>query len=147
MIACAQGHDPDMWHDPAQERRAIAVCRQCPAQTQCALYALADPSLGGVWGGLTEADRRSWRRKPGVLKPLRGVAEHGTPGGWYEGCRCIRCHSSRRAMLAAGIPRKPGPGDPRHGRTAGYEAGCRCDRCRAALAASRAEYRQRTGKR
>jgi hypothetical protein len=37
---------------------ARRLCRSCPVRGQCAAYALASPDVTGVWGGLTEADRR-----------------------------------------------------------------------------------------
>ena len=44
-------HDEDA--EPAR-----TICRGCPVQAACANYALADPDLVGVWGGLDEAERR-----------------------------------------------------------------------------------------
>lgn len=42
---------------------AEAVCRRCDARDDCLAYALADPSLTGVWGCTTEAERRELRRR------------------------------------------------------------------------------------
>ena len=42
---------------------AEAVCRRCDARDDCLAYALADPSLTGVWGCTTEAERRELRRQ------------------------------------------------------------------------------------
>lgn len=41
-----------------RERAAKAVCAACPVRQSCAVHALADRELHGVWGGLSEADRR-----------------------------------------------------------------------------------------
>jgi len=47
---------------------AKAVCRSCPVRRDCVAYALADPTLTGVWGASTEAQRRNRRRTtPGQL--------------------------------------------------------------------------------
>lgn len=41
-----------------RERVAKAICAACPVRQPCAVYALAHRELHGVWGGLSEADRR-----------------------------------------------------------------------------------------
>lgn len=45
---------------------ALEACRACPVVDPCRAYALADPSLYGVWGGTTEADRDRLRRERGA---------------------------------------------------------------------------------
>lgn len=49
---------------------AIRVCASCPVWRQCRAYALANPLLVGVWGGLTEGQRRQIRQHT----PRRGTA-------------------------------------------------------------------------
>nr|WP_255413820.1 WhiB family transcriptional regulator [Pseudonocardia sp. MH-G8] len=41
-----------------RERVAKAICAACPVRRPCAAYALVHGELHGVWGGLSEADRR-----------------------------------------------------------------------------------------
>ena len=41
---------------------AKAVCLRCPVREQCLAYALTHGCLDGVWGGLTERERRALRR-------------------------------------------------------------------------------------
>jgi Transcription factor WhiB len=41
-----------------RERIAKAICAACPVRQPCAVYALVHRELHGVWGGLSEADRR-----------------------------------------------------------------------------------------
>lgn len=44
-------------------RTPKAICRRCLVVEQCATWALAqDSKLQGVWGGLSEHDRRQMRR-------------------------------------------------------------------------------------
>jgi WhiB family redox-sensing transcriptional regulator len=38
---------------------ARRLCRRCPVRRECAAYALARPDVTGVWGGLTDAERRA----------------------------------------------------------------------------------------
>lgn len=43
-------------------REAVSVCRRCLVQAECRDWSLSqEASLKGVWGGLTEHDRRRWR--------------------------------------------------------------------------------------
>lgn len=42
---------------------AKAVCKACPLTMACLEYALKTPSLEGIWGGTTKAERVNIRRK------------------------------------------------------------------------------------
>lgn len=42
--------------------RAKAVCRRCPVRASCLEFSLTTNQEFGVWGGLTEHERRSLRR-------------------------------------------------------------------------------------
>ena len=62
--------DPDLFFPvgttgPAIEQieTAKAVCRQCHAQTQCLEYAIETNQDSGIWGGLSEEERRVLRRQ------------------------------------------------------------------------------------
>ncbi|QMU77096.1 WhiB family transcriptional regulator [Streptacidiphilus sp. PB12-B1b] len=46
-----------------QVEKAKAVCRRCPVQRACLELAIADGEQSGVWGGLSEEERRSLRRR------------------------------------------------------------------------------------
>lgn len=41
-----------------REARAKAICAVCPARRECADYALAIREPFGIWGGMTETERR-----------------------------------------------------------------------------------------
>lgn len=41
-----------------RESKAKAICRECPVQAECLDYALGIREPHGIWGGLTEAERR-----------------------------------------------------------------------------------------
>jgi WhiB family redox-sensing transcriptional regulator len=41
-------------------QKAKLICRQCPVLIECREYALnSSPSLSGIWGGLTQHERRT----------------------------------------------------------------------------------------
>jgi WhiB family transcriptional regulator, redox-sensing transcriptional regulator len=42
----------------ARERRAKAICVQCPVRRECLDYALGVGEVHGIWGGLNETERR-----------------------------------------------------------------------------------------
>lgn len=41
-----------------RESRAKAICRACPVLGPCAEYALATAEVYGIWGAMTEAERK-----------------------------------------------------------------------------------------
>lgn len=45
---------------------AKAVCRRCPSQPSCLQWALETGQDAGVWGGLSEDERRSLKRRAAV---------------------------------------------------------------------------------
>lgn len=53
--------DPDLFfpagHSHYAVEPALRACQYCPVRAPCADYALANPGLHGVWGGLTQAER------------------------------------------------------------------------------------------
>lgn len=54
---------------------AKAVCEQCLVRAECLAYAMADPTLEGIWGGLTRRERGRLRlAEPGPLDRLSATA-------------------------------------------------------------------------
>ena len=51
----------------ARQREARDLCRSCPVRTECLAHALDHRVEFGVWGGMTERERRALlRRHPQV---------------------------------------------------------------------------------
>jgi WhiB family transcriptional regulator, redox-sensing transcriptional regulator len=46
-----------------QTERAKAVCAGCPVRAACLDWAVETGQHAGVWGGMSEDERRAWRRK------------------------------------------------------------------------------------
>ena len=88
----------------ARQREARNFCRACPVRTECLAHALDQRIEFGVWGGMTERERRALlRSRPHVTSwadvlftarrahedarpagaeapvPIRGPAEAGRP--------------------------------------------------------------------
>lgn len=76
---CAQT-DPDAFFPEkgGNARDAKKVCAGCDVRAQCLQYALEHEEKHGLWGGLTERERRK----------LRGPREigHGTNAMYTRGC-------------------------------------------------------------
>ena len=52
--------DPDeLFVRGAAQRKAAAICRHCPVMQECAADALDNQVEYGVWGGMTERQRRA----------------------------------------------------------------------------------------
>lgn len=59
------GVDPDLFFPErgASTREAKEVCRGCVVRGQCLEYALVNGEKFGIWGGLSERERRRLRRQ------------------------------------------------------------------------------------
>jgi WhiB family transcriptional regulator, redox-sensing transcriptional regulator len=55
--------DGDIGSARAQVMRAKLICRSCPVSATCLSWALADGQEAGIWGGLTEDERRRLPRR------------------------------------------------------------------------------------
>ena len=67
QAACRRS-DPDaLFVQGAEQHKAKVVCQGCPVRTECLADALDNGIEFGVWGGLTERERRALlRRRPNV---------------------------------------------------------------------------------
>ncbi|MFC5139537.1 WhiB family transcriptional regulator [Actinomycetospora rhizophila] len=67
--ARCRDEDPDtLFVQGAQQRDAREVCRACPVRTECLAHALDNRIRFGVWGGMTERERRALlKRRPDVI--------------------------------------------------------------------------------
>ncbi|MFF3327713.1 WhiB family transcriptional regulator [Streptomyces sp. NPDC002889] len=73
--ACRSGDPEELFAKAPQQKKAKAVCVACPVRIDCLAEALDSRVAFGVWGGMTERERRTLlRRKPGVTS-WRSVLE------------------------------------------------------------------------
>lgn len=86
--AACTGVDPEeLFVQGAEQRAAKAICRPCPVQLECLADALDHQVPFGVWGGLTERERRallkarpdvrSWREHLERLEARHAIAQVG----------------------------------------------------------------------
>jgi WhiB family transcriptional regulator, redox-sensing transcriptional regulator len=66
--AVCRDSDPDeLFVRGADQNRAKLVCMGCPVRTECLAEALDNRIDFGIWGGMTERERRALlRRRPDV---------------------------------------------------------------------------------
>lgn len=64
-FANCRGVDPDLFFPErgASTQEAKEVCKGCVVRDECLEYALANGEKFGVWGGMSERERRRIRRE------------------------------------------------------------------------------------
>lgn len=72
-LALCRTEDPELFFPvgtsgPAllQTEQAKAVCRRCPVTEECLEWAFGTGQDAGVWGGMSEDERRAVRRRGGL---------------------------------------------------------------------------------
>jgi WhiB family redox-sensing transcriptional regulator len=96
--AACKGTDPDeLFVQGAAQNRAKLICRGCPVRTECLADALDNGIEFGVWGGMTERERRALlRRRPDVtswrdlLERARAEYERQDIGSLIAGDSVVR---------------------------------------------------------
>jgi WhiB family redox-sensing transcriptional regulator len=74
--AACRGADPDLFFPEGstssartQAKTAKLICRSCPVSAICLSWALGDGQQAGIWGGLTEDERRTLHRRGRGFQP------------------------------------------------------------------------------
>src|SRR5499427_1893211 len=74
--ACKETDPDELFVQGAAQNRAKLICRGCVVRTECLADALDNRIEFGVWGGMTERERRALlRRRPDVTS-WRELLEH-----------------------------------------------------------------------
>ncbi|HEX9888050.1 MAG TPA: WhiB family transcriptional regulator [Nitriliruptorales bacterium] len=63
--ARCRGLEPDQFfvRGSGQARAALRICERCTVRTECLQYAIDNHVDFGVWGGMTERQRRAYTRR------------------------------------------------------------------------------------
>ena len=74
---CKDSATPEVWFpwDAKGAEVAIAICEGCPVRAECLEYALEHGEDQGIWGGVSERQRRTMRRK--VDRQIRAEVKRG----------------------------------------------------------------------
>ncbi|WP_262402460.1 WhiB family transcriptional regulator [Actinomadura sp. CNU-125] len=101
--AACRNADPDaLFVQGAAQNRAKLICRGCPVRTECLADALDNRIEFGVWGGMTERERRALLRRRPDVRSWRDLLE--TAKDEYERRRTPTRKSSSRADGSPGDP-------------------------------------------
>ena len=108
--AACKGLDTTLFHPErgANVKRAKQVCQGCSVVGECLAYALVNYEKHGIWGGMSERQRRDLRAKltrAGLLSPPLAPIQHGTEAGFSAHRRrgetpCRLCVEARNAAAA-----------------------------------------------
>jgi WhiB family transcriptional regulator, redox-sensing transcriptional regulator len=67
VLAACKGRTTELFVRGAAQNRAKQMCMGCPVRTECLAEALDERIEWGVWGGMTERERRAiLKRRPNV---------------------------------------------------------------------------------
>ncbi|WP_407062122.1 WhiB family transcriptional regulator [Blastococcus montanus] len=107
---CRESGAPDAWWpagggvpDPLAVRCCCCCCccEGCPAKLECLDYALAANEDGGLWGGLTRAERAEVCRQRGLAPPSPPeLPRHGENSTYAAGCDCGPCTQAHVRYVA-----------------------------------------------
>ena len=111
QAACRTTDPDELFVQGAAQNRAKAVCTGCPVRTECLADALDNRVEFGVWGGMTERERRallrrrptvtSWRR---LLETARTEYERGAGILPVASTRTTRCTRRTRRWAEPSPP-------------------------------------------
>nr|WP_308434235.1 WhiB family transcriptional regulator [Streptomyces tendae] len=73
--ACRTADPDELFVEGAAQNRAKALCTGCPVRTECLAYALDHRIEHGIWGGMTERDRRALLRRRPLVTSWRRLLE------------------------------------------------------------------------
>ena len=67
LAQCRESQPDELFVKGAAQNKAKQLCGGCPVRTECLAEALDNQIEWGVWGGLTERERRAiLRKRPNV---------------------------------------------------------------------------------
>lgn len=75
-LANCRGADPDLFFPErgASTRTAKSICRECSVRVECLEFAIVSSEKFGIWGGLSERERRKIRRERAATAARRRVS-------------------------------------------------------------------------
>jgi WhiB family redox-sensing transcriptional regulator len=101
--ASCQSVDPEVFFPERQGEAATmakTICRGCPVRMQCLEFALSARLDYGVWGGMTEHERRSLRRSRQRKARREAVAAESATGTPMQ---ALDLQASDRQPLGASV--------------------------------------------
>lgn len=78
LMAKCRGMNDALFPEGKDQKRAKAICMGCPVRAQCLAEALDNRIEWGVWGGMTERERRQLLRQRPDVQSWAAVLEAAT---------------------------------------------------------------------
>ena len=82
QAACRSGNPDALFVQGAEQKVAKRICRNCPVRYECLADALDNRIEFGVWGGMTERERRALLRRHPLVSSWRKVFEAALVRAW-----------------------------------------------------------------
>jgi WhiB family transcriptional regulator, redox-sensing transcriptional regulator len=104
--AACKTADPDLFFPEigGNAAAARAICAACPVAAECLAYAVSVPERHGVFGGLSEEERRGMR-PPGLCRSGQHLMSPGNtytePASGARRCNACRVEARRRRHKTA----------------------------------------------
>ncbi|MGF1662517.1 MAG: WhiB family transcriptional regulator [Kineosporiaceae bacterium] len=73
QAVCREDHPDALFVQGAAQQQAKIVCFRCPVRAECLAHALDTRTEFGVWGGMTERERRQLLRNHSQVPSWRAV--------------------------------------------------------------------------
>ena len=72
-LANCRGADPDLFFPErgASTRTAKGICRECAVRPECLEFAIVSSEKFGIWGAMSERERRKIRRQRAIAAERR----------------------------------------------------------------------------
>jgi WhiB family transcriptional regulator, redox-sensing transcriptional regulator len=113
---CRNGDPERLFVTGAKQREARTICRGCPVLVQCLSHALDERIEFGVWGGMTERERRAMlKARPDVrcwASFLAEVAARRATGKAAARSQSARKAAARVTVTAPVVLPTPVPSAP-----------------------------------
>jgi WhiB family transcriptional regulator, redox-sensing transcriptional regulator len=77
---CRSQHSDLLFAEGAAQNEAKRVCTPCPVRTECLAHALDHRIEHGIWGGMTERERRALLRRRSTVTSWKALLE----AAWTE---------------------------------------------------------------
>lgn len=84
LAACRSTEPDELFVPGAAQNRAKAVCLGCPVRTECLADALDNKTEFGIWGGMTERERRALLRRRPEVTSWRALLESARDNYMYK---------------------------------------------------------------
>ncbi|WP_406841924.1 WhiB family transcriptional regulator (plasmid) [Streptomyces sp. AHU1] len=73
--SCRTAAPEELFAEGAAQNRAKVICSRCPVRTECLAHALDHRIEYGIWGGMTERERRALLRRRPLVTSWRRLLE------------------------------------------------------------------------